>query len=368
MACRRPSRWTTISALGTQSFFALEFAMSPKRSAFTLIELLVVIAIIGILVALLLPAVQFAREAARRMQCGNNLKQLGMGLHLYHDATRRFPPGKGKSYPGEPAYARWSAQALVLPFMEQDPLYNSIKFDFAPSTPGMGGVVAFMPAYSNVNLTACKSLIPNFLCPSDGSSPSQEWPGQNNYVGNQGGFLCDRGDNGGGPGDTLPSEINHGMFYFMSSVGMGSITDGTSNTVGFSERLRGRGGSDPRRDLFVMSNQTTLLDTFNTCNATNPNTATPLTSKWGYSWVMGENCCTLYNHVAPPNFLACAGIPFPGTMTNMAMQVPPTSNHPNGAQVMMMDGSVKFCPNTVNLTVWRAMGTRDGNEPAASLP
>jgi prepilin-type N-terminal cleavage/methylation domain-containing protein len=342
--------------------------MSPKRPAFTLVELLVVIAIIGILVSLLLPAVQFARETARRMQCSNNLKQMGIGLHLYHDAVRTFPPGKGKSYPGEAAYARWSAHALILPFIDQDPLYNSLKFDFAPSTPGMGGVVAFMPAYSNINLNASKSLVPTFICPSDSRPSQQDWLGQNNYAGNQGGFLCDRGDNPAAASDTLPSETNHGMFYFASFVSMGSVTDGTSNTACFSERLRGGGGPHPRKDLFVMSNQTTLNDTFNTCNATNPNTATPLTSKWGFSWVMGENCCTLYNHVAPPNYTACAGIPFNGTMTNMAMQVPPTSNHPNGVEVLMVDGSVKFCPNTVNLNVWRAIGTRDGNEPAASLP
>mgnify|MGYP001795620277 CR=1 FL=1 len=117
-----------------------------------------------------------------------------------------------------------------------------------------------------------------------------------------------------------------------------------------------------------MTNQPTLDNTFNTCNGTNPNTATPLTSKWGFSWVMGENCCTLYNHVAPPNFTACAGIPFNGTMTNMAMQIPPSSNHPNGAQILIVDDSVKFCPNSVNLNVWRAIGTRDGNEAGASLP
>ena len=341
--------------------------MSPKRPAFTLIELLVVIAIIGILVALLLPAVQFAREAGRRIQCANNLKQMGVGLHLYHDAIRVFPPGKGKSYPGEAPYARWSVHALVLPFMEQDPLYSSLKFDFAPSTPGMGGVVAFMPAYSNVNLSASKSLVPTFLCPSDGKSPGSDWPGQNNYAGNQGGFLCDRSDFPAGPGDTLPNETNRGMFMFAGVANMASVTDGTSTTAFFSERLRGLGNPNPRRDLFVMSNQTTLNNTFNTCNATNPNTATPLTSKWGFSWVMGENCCTLYNHVAPPNSIACAGIPFNGTMTNMAMQVPPSSSHPNGAQLMMVDGSVKFCPSVVDLNVWRAIGTRDGNE-VASLP
>src|SRR5262245_32200947 len=111
-----------------------------KRSShrgFTLIELLVVIAIIAILIALLLPAVQQAREAGRRTECKNNLKQIGLGLHNYHDTFRVFPFGKGGSYPAVPVYARWSQHAMILPYIDQAPLYNSIDFNYPPETPGM---------------------------------------------------------------------------------------------------------------------------------------------------------------------------------------------------------------------------------------
>jgi prepilin-type processing-associated H-X9-DG protein len=101
--------------------------------------------------------------------------------------------------------------------------------------------------------------------------------------------------------------------------------------------------------------------------ATNPATATPLTSKWGWSWVMGENCCTLYNHVATPNSVSCAGTPFPGTMTNMAMQVSPSSRHPGGVNATMVDGSVRFVTSTLDLAVWRAVGTRGGGEANANM-
>ena len=77
---------------------------------------------------------------------------------------------------------------------------------------------------------------------------------------------------------------------------------------------------------------------------------------------MGENCCTLYNHVSPPNTITCAGIPFPGTMTNMSMQVPPSSHHPGGVNAIMVDGSVRFGSDTIDLAIWRGLGTRNGGE------
>ena len=143
---------------------------------------------------------------------------------------------------------------------------------------------------------------------------------------------------------------------------MVGILDGTSNTIVFGEKLRGNGTPDPRTDMKTMPNQVTLDTAYATCQSLNPQTATPLTSKQGYSWVMGEMCCTTYNHVSPPNTITCAGIGFPGNMSNMAMVVPPSSNHTQGVNVSFADGSVRFINNSINLFAWRAMGTIRGGE------
>ena len=160
--------------------------MKTLRSGFTLIEILVVISIIAVLIGLLLPAVHAAREAARRAQCINNLKQIGLAAHNYHLSFGVLPFGKGPSYqavlPGTPIFARWSANSQLLLFIEQGNLFNSINFNFPPETPGMGGVLPFMPAYENpnrANATTSRTTIATFLCPSD--LPTQAtWPGGNN--------------------------------------------------------------------------------------------------------------------------------------------------------------------------------------------
>jgi prepilin-type processing-associated H-X9-DG protein len=118
--------------------------------------------------------------------------------------------------------------------------------------------------------------------------------------------------------------------------------------------------------MFIMPHQTSNNATYETCSNLNVATATPLTSKWGWSWVMGENCCTNYNHVATPNRNTCGGTGFPGTMTNMAMQVPPSSMHPGGVNVLMCDGAVRFIGDNVELEIWRAIGTRNGQESISS--
>jgi prepilin-type processing-associated H-X9-DG protein len=140
------------------------------------------------------------------------------------------------------------------------------------------------------------------------------------------------------------------------------VSDGLSNTAFFSEKIRGNGTPDPKSDLFAITNQTSLASLYSTCISTVAATATPLTSVWGASWVMGENCCTLYNHVSTPNTVSCAGIPFPGTMTNMAMQVSAGSRHIGSVNVMMGDGSVRSASSSVDINVWRAVGTRNGGE------
>ncbi len=336
--------------------------MTRQRTAFTLIELLIVIAIIAILIGLLLPAVQRVREAASRTKCANNLKQIGLALHNYHGVYSQFPPGKSPDYRGKvsgaPVYARWSIHSYLLPFLEQDNLYASIDFDFPPETPGMGGVVKFMPAYQNpsrVNATQCRTLVSIFLCPSDSAFLPEDWPGQNNYYASQGvDFLCDLSEQQ--LSTIAPKEYPDGPFYYRSRTRFLSVSDGTSHTAFFSEKRRGRGIPDPRTDMFIMKNQATLDDTYNTCSSL-PSTATPLTSKQGYSWVMGEMCCTTYNHVSTPNTRTCAGIGFPGNMSNMAMQVPPSSNHPNGVNVLFGDGDVRFIENGIELMTWRAIGT-----------
>jgi prepilin-type N-terminal cleavage/methylation domain-containing protein/prepilin-type processing-associated H-X9-DG protein len=346
--------------------------MRPVRRAFTLIELLVVIGIIALLMALLLPAVQKVREAANKMICGNNLKQIGLALHHYHNDLSRFPTGKGPNYvatlPSAAPYARWSVHSQLLPYIEQDSLYKSIDFSYPPETPGMGGVINFMPAYQNpgrVNAQACRSVVKTFLCPSDGAARPGGWLGVNNYYGSQGvQFLCDLSEKL--QSTIAPAEYPDGIFYYLSEVRFADVFDGTSHTAFFSEKIRGDGNPSPRADMFVIPNQSTLDATCTTCQAINPNSATPLTSKQGNSWVMGEMCCTTYNHVSQPNTLTCAGIGFPGNMANMAMCVPPSSWHPNGVNVLFGDGSVRYITNGIELKTWRALGSRNGYE-AVSL-
>jgi hypothetical protein len=114
--------------------------------------------------------------------------------------------------------------------------------------------------------------------------------------------------------------------------------------------------------MYIIPHQTSLNATYTTCTNLVTSGATPLTSKWGYSWVMGENCCTQYNHVATPNRTTCGGTGFPGTMTNMAMQVPPSSHHAGGVHVQFGDGAVRFISDSVDLGVWRAIGSRASKE------
>ncbi len=344
--------------------------MKNDRHAFTLIELLVVIAIIAVLIGLLLPAVQSAREAARRSQCINNLKQMGISIHNYISTYNVLPFGKGPAYVGSlgstpiPVYARWSSHSQLLQFIEQGNLFNSINFDLPPETPGMAGDVPFMPAFptsQGPNATASRSRVETFLCPSDGPT-APNWPGGTNYLGNLQSWACDLSENN--PSTVAPAEKNSGIFYYLSGVRIVDVSDGLSNTAFFSEKIRGTGtrDGDARSDSIIITPVTSLGDTLQTCRAANPTTGTRLTMRQGMSWVMGEMCCTSYNHVDTPNTKTCAGTGFPGNMANMPMQVPPSSQHPGGVNTLLGDGSVRFIKNGISLATWRALGTRNGGE------
>ena len=180
-------------------------------------------------------------------------------------------------------------------------------------------------------------------------------------------WACDLGDDN--PSVIAPAESPRGIFYYLSRVKLASITDGTSNTAFFSEKIRGDGtrDRDARSDSMITSSPTTLDDTYLTCLNTSPMTASRLTHVQGASWVMGEMCCTQYNHVSTPNKGTCAGLGFAqNNMANMPMQVPPSSRHPGGVNTLFGDGSVRFVKDSVSLQTWRAIGTRNGGEVISS--
>jgi prepilin-type processing-associated H-X9-DG protein len=340
-----------------------------------LIELLVVIAIIAVLIALLLPAVQSAREAARRIQCTNNLKQFGLALHNYIDAFNCLPFGKGDNYMPEimsaPTYARWSTHSQTLGFLEQTTLFNAINFSLPPETPFMDNYnMGFMPAFQDPNgenATVVRITISAFLCPSDPAGPGgpSGWNGGNNYYGNEGSWLCDACQQT--PSTVAPGYLPQGPLYNRSCVNLASMTDGTSQTAFVSERRRGQGVPDLKGDMYLMGNALTIDQTWQMCNNMDMTMAMPLTSWMGATWAIGDMSCTTYNHVSTPNTRTCAsmggGMMMPGaSMANMAVQLPPSSAHPGGVNVLFGDGSVRFTKDSIALIVWRALSTRNGGE------
>jgi prepilin-type N-terminal cleavage/methylation domain-containing protein/prepilin-type processing-associated H-X9-DG protein len=358
--------------------------MSIQRRAFTLIELLVVIAIIAVLIALLLPAVQSAREAARRAQCVNNLKQFGLAVNNYESSYAVFPMGQGADYmmslPSAPVYARWSAHSQLLAYFEQGNIWNAINFSLPPETPDPGalgmmmGMGMLMPYQdpNRANSTIFGISVNSFLCPSDSAappSPSNGYVG-NNYFTNSGSWLSDACEQFP---PTVANGLPQGPMYNRSGVRYAAVTDGLSNTAVASEKLRGMGTYDVVRDLFWVTEVTSINAMYQSCSTLNPGNGMGgvIASQMGGTWAVGDLTFTVYNHVGPPNSTSCsgmAGMMMPGetAMVNESFQSPPTSNHPGGVNLLLGDGSVCFIKNSVALSVFRALGTRNGAEVISS--
>jgi prepilin-type N-terminal cleavage/methylation domain-containing protein/prepilin-type processing-associated H-X9-DG protein len=399
-------------------FFFLDRILLMKRTirqGFTLIELLVVIAIIAVLIALLLPAVQAAREAARRSQCTNNLKQIGLALHNYHQSNNIFPMGKSQSLqsPTSLQYSGWGefgANALILSYMEQSQIYSAINFSFS--------CMWSYGAYANA--TAVQTVVNTFLCPSDnnvdkGGPPIQGvagpggWGGNNtfppninNYRGSIGtttsiynwppntGYACCNPNPfsiGGGPPWAHPAST--GMFAYYLSYGIVDCTDGTSNTILYSESLVGDpsgnplttsylrrnngtsgvtslGGGSPIQsvsDASSLSWQGVIIPAIQACSkqmAANIGTTTDSGNRWAW----GATGQSLFNTVVPPNYATwngcrynCTGCGEEDTVFSNA-----TSNHPGGVNVLMSDGSARFMKNTVSPQTWLGLGTKANGE------
>jgi len=342
----------------------------PRRG-FTLIELLVVIAIIGVLIALLLPAVQSAREAARRSQCTNNLKQIGLALHNYHSTHETFPMGASRNTSQiEPftshTWNNWAIHALVLPYLEQDPVYQACNFDFAVWHAGR------TPQGFQANLTVFNTRLSIYNCPSDGKAGQGRL---NNYYAS-----C--GPNTEGSSQASGGGRSPGLFTYQRPYAIRDCIDGTSNTIAFSEALVGdtRRGNHTRRNgmtgvdfvrqFNVQENPQQYQTTMNACDqfwraneANNVYTNSP-----GTRWVMGVTGWTIFSTAVPPNgkeWNACRdGCRGCGIDNTQIMNS--SSLHPGGVNVLFGDGSVRFIKDSIALQTWWALGTREGGEVLSS--
>lgn len=296
---------------------------SRRRSrGFTLIELLVVIAIIAVLIALLLPAVQQARESARRTQCKNNLKQLGLSLHNYHDTFLMFPPASVRRY-GVAGVNDWQTSMLswitrVLPYIDQAPIYNNVDWSMEP---GMAG--APNTTYRNTKLTAVR-------CPSDPGRTNSTAYQPTNYVACLGDRINHKGN----------GNVWQNIMDTNSNTTIAHVTDGTSNTMVVSELRVGH------------SMDTSVNAVGGVCPQ--PGTQTNPSAR-GRSWMYGESVRDYsYNTIYPPNSqLAECNMNTGGEFILTAR-----SFHTGGVHVLLCDGTVRFVSDNLDLTTWRRLGNR----------
>ncbi len=370
--------------------------MLRRKSGFTLIELLVVIAIIAVLIALLLPAVQMAREAARRTQCRNNLKQIGLALHNYLDTFSCFPPGRMHpvSAPG-----LWDGRASVFtfiaPYLEEANLFNAGNF--------------LVPGDLFQNGTLFRSRLEVLICPSDarnlisngwavtlqvanGLSPALDW-GENNYRINYAGTsTCQTRVNANGNNTSFQASPNavcelemNGAFSDTGVLSSRDFLDGMANTAMASERcvgdedglFNGQGNFNMQTDMLVAGGSSTItsLAQFQTCSTAVPPKIGGFSNLGRDTFYESTYMGTHYNHLYTPNMrapdccLACrtsfSGLRAGRDNTERVIMTA-RSYHPGGVCVLMTDGAVRSVSDNVDMTVWRAVGTRNRQEPVSN--
>lgn len=332
-----------------------------ESRGFTLVELLTVVSIIGLLTALLLTAVQSARESARRLQCTNNLKQIGLALHGYLAQQGVFP---GVNLPSNILSSHGSAHnfsplARMLPQLDQVPLYNAINFTLPPAFFGTG-----------LNQTVMTTAVEAFLCPSD-IQPQVPGYGRANYRFNLGPTPISA------PGSMNPLSWS-GPFTVHVVYPPSAFADGLSATVGVSERLQGDWTKGPFKFGGDYVYRTPAPPSGLSPAFRNPDQTVrfcaglslslPQESRGGETWFLSGLHFTDYNHCAPPNMKIpdCAlSTRSVETLHDRSLEqgvFKATSYHPGGVNAMLMDGSVRFFKDGVDPKVWRAVATRSGGE------
>ncbi|MFG0263423.1 MAG: DUF1559 domain-containing protein [Novipirellula sp. JB048] len=353
-----------------------------KTRGFTLVELLVVIAIIGVLVGLLLPAVQAAREAARRMQCSNNMKQLGLALHNYHSTYKQFPAGAVSFYNFDrPGAQVVSASIFLMPFMEMNSLYEGFEQDAKDVSPGSG-------PWSSPTLQAAGPQAA-FLCPSAANADSTEINGVSkcHYVFSTGDAMWHNARSDSQETNPTSRIDRRSMFVPQVNGERSSVRrfrdclDGTSNTIAMSEVAA------PPRDLAVVKGDVASFNGMydGTSAKPGPCLTAPLDPNNPKLYQSGADCWrglilgegrTVNNRFTttlPPNSYSCAY----GGSNDSWGTFAPSSEHPGGVQSLMFDGAVRFVTDSIdsgNLNahqvtsgvspygVWGAMGSPAGGE------